>query len=80
MARVSPNHAGTESQSPWINNLTTATLHSIRSHKAVLSVPSDFQTTTNGRAGRLLVTPGSLIGHPSKQQLRSTLLDSVILR
>ncbi|KAG8269589.1 hypothetical protein J6590_104414 [Homalodisca vitripennis] len=31
--------------------------------------------TTNGRAGGLLARTGSLSGHPSKQQPRSTLLD-----
>ncbi|KAG8331432.1 hypothetical protein J6590_042202 [Homalodisca vitripennis] len=35
---------------------------------------SDFRTTTNGRAGGLLARTGSLSGHPSKQQPRSTLL------
>ncbi|KAG8258557.1 hypothetical protein J6590_029190 [Homalodisca vitripennis] len=36
---------------------------------------SDFRTTTNGRAGRLLARTGSLTGHPSKQQPHSTLLN-----
>ncbi|KAG8282705.1 hypothetical protein J6590_030426 [Homalodisca vitripennis] len=35
----------------------------------------DFETTTNGWAGRLLAGTESLNGHPSKQQPRSTLLD-----
>ncbi|KAG8320372.1 hypothetical protein J6590_070658 [Homalodisca vitripennis] len=35
----------------------------------------DFRTTTNDRAGGLLARTGSLSGHPSKQQPRSTLLD-----
>ncbi|KAG8286262.1 hypothetical protein J6590_063936 [Homalodisca vitripennis] len=35
----------------------------------------DFRTTTNGRADGLLARTGSLSGHPSKQQPRSTLLD-----
>ncbi|KAG8295767.1 hypothetical protein J6590_073126 [Homalodisca vitripennis] len=35
----------------------------------------DFRTTTNGRVGGLLARTGSLSGHPSKQQPRSTLLD-----
>ncbi|KAG8261892.1 mannose binding [Homalodisca vitripennis] len=37
----------------------------------------DFRTTINGRAGGLLTRTGSLNGQPSKQQPRSTLLDSV---
>ncbi|KAG8279606.1 hypothetical protein J6590_100999 [Homalodisca vitripennis] len=36
----------------------------------------DFRTTTNGRAGGLPARTGSLSGNPSKQQPRSTLLDS----
>ncbi|KAG8318280.1 hypothetical protein J6590_006593 [Homalodisca vitripennis] len=41
----------------------------------------DFRTTTNGRAGGLLARTGSLSGHSSKQQPRSTaLLDLDILR
>ncbi|KAG8260397.1 hypothetical protein J6590_098032 [Homalodisca vitripennis] len=32
----------------------------------------DFRTTNNGRAGGLLARTGSLSGHPSKQQPRST--------
>ncbi|KAG8278320.1 hypothetical protein J6590_023769 [Homalodisca vitripennis] len=36
--------------------------------------------TTNGRAGGMLARTGSLSGHPSKQQPRSTLLDPVIRR
>ncbi|KAG8314059.1 hypothetical protein J6590_101233 [Homalodisca vitripennis] len=40
----------------------------------------DIQTITNGRASGLLARTGSLSGHPSKQQPRSTLLDSVISR
>ncbi|KAG8269776.1 hypothetical protein J6590_100219 [Homalodisca vitripennis] len=39
-----------------------------------------IQTTANGRAGGLLARTGSLGGHPSKQQPRSTLLDPVISR
>ncbi|KAG8255235.1 hypothetical protein J6590_065955 [Homalodisca vitripennis] len=35
----------------------------------------NFRTTTNGRAGGVLARTGSLSGHPSKQQPRSTLLD-----
>ncbi|KAG8326052.1 hypothetical protein J6590_051384 [Homalodisca vitripennis] len=35
----------------------------------------DFRTTTNGRSGGLLARTGSLSGHPSEQQPRSTLLD-----
>ncbi|KAG8276422.1 hypothetical protein J6590_065696 [Homalodisca vitripennis] len=34
-----------------------------------------FRTTTNGRAGGLLARTGSLSGHSSKQQPRSTLID-----
>ncbi|KAG8245990.1 hypothetical protein J6590_097467 [Homalodisca vitripennis] len=42
---------------------------------------SDFQPPPMaGRAGWLLARTGSLSGHPSKQQPRSTLLDSVTLR
>ncbi|KAG8246866.1 hypothetical protein J6590_075243 [Homalodisca vitripennis] len=37
----------------------------------------DFRTIKNGRAGRLLARTGSLSGHPSKQQPRSTVPDSV---
>ncbi|KAG8260128.1 hypothetical protein J6590_103806 [Homalodisca vitripennis] len=40
----------------------------------------DFRTTTKGRAGGLLARTGSLSGHPSKQQPRSTLLDPIFLR
>ncbi|KAG8276257.1 hypothetical protein J6590_069482 [Homalodisca vitripennis] len=40
--------------------------------------PTHFRTTTNGRGG-LLASTGSLSGHPSKQQPRSMLLDSVYL-
>ncbi|KAG8299400.1 hypothetical protein J6590_102023 [Homalodisca vitripennis] len=40
----------------------------------------DIRTTTNSRAGGLLARTGSLSGHPSKQQPRSTMLDLVILR
>ncbi|KAG8272707.1 hypothetical protein J6590_036581 [Homalodisca vitripennis] len=40
----------------------------------------DFRITTKGRAGGLLARSGSLSGHSSKQQPRSTLLDLVILR
>ncbi|KAG8318248.1 hypothetical protein J6590_006562 [Homalodisca vitripennis] len=32
----------------------------------------DFRTTTNGQVGGLLARAGSLSGHPSKQQQRST--------
>ncbi|KAG8308205.1 hypothetical protein J6590_002291 [Homalodisca vitripennis] len=35
----------------------------------------DFRTTIHVRAGGLLARTGSLSGHPSKQQPRSTLLD-----
>ncbi|KAG8327103.1 hypothetical protein J6590_026437 [Homalodisca vitripennis] len=38
-----------------------------------------FRTTTNDWAGGLLARTGSLSGHPSKQQPRSTLFDWVIL-
>ncbi|KAG8328742.1 hypothetical protein J6590_102676 [Homalodisca vitripennis] len=58
----------------------------VRAKKPSLKQPGDqrlkgiLSTTTNGRAGGLLVRTGSLSGHPSKQQLRSTLLHLVILR
>ncbi|KAG8252714.1 hypothetical protein J6590_051163 [Homalodisca vitripennis] len=58
----------------------------VRAKKPTLTQPrdqrlkGDFRTTTNCRAGGLLARPGSLSGHPSKQQPRSTLLDPVILR
>ncbi|KAG8241932.1 hypothetical protein J6590_076051 [Homalodisca vitripennis] len=37
-------------------------------HQALSNLGFDFRTTTNGRAGGLLVRTGSLSGHPSKQQ------------
>ncbi|KAG8262445.1 hypothetical protein J6590_052090 [Homalodisca vitripennis] len=40
----------------------------------------DFRTTTNGRSGGLLARTRSFSDHPSKQQPRSTLLDSAILQ
>ncbi|KAG8278796.1 hypothetical protein J6590_011194 [Homalodisca vitripennis] len=54
----------------------------IRAKKPSFTQPGDqrFKTTSNGRAGGLLGRTGSLSGHPSKQQPRSTLLDPVILR
>ncbi|KAG8320212.1 hypothetical protein J6590_074013 [Homalodisca vitripennis] len=58
----------------------------VRANKLSLTQPGeqrlkgDFRTTINGRAGGMLARTGSLSGHPSKQQLRSTLLDPVILR
>ncbi|KAG8301456.1 hypothetical protein J6590_053529 [Homalodisca vitripennis] len=47
---------------------------------AYKTLEDDFQTTTNGRAGDLLARTGTLSGHPSKQQPRSTLPDLFILR
>ncbi|KAG8308910.1 hypothetical protein J6590_098384, partial [Homalodisca vitripennis] len=51
----------------------------VRAKKPALTqFKGDFPTTTNGRAGGLLARTGSLSGHPSKQQPRSTLLDPVL--
>ncbi|KAG8263154.1 hypothetical protein J6590_039423 [Homalodisca vitripennis] len=44
------------------------------------SLRTDFRTTANGQNGGLCARTGSLSGHPSKQQPRSTLLESVISR
>ncbi|KAG8297673.1 hypothetical protein J6590_030182 [Homalodisca vitripennis] len=44
------------------------------------SLTLNLRTTTNVRAGGLFARIGSLSGHPSKQQPRSTFLDPVILR
>ncbi|KAG8336423.1 hypothetical protein J6590_045389 [Homalodisca vitripennis] len=58
----------------------------VRAKKPSLTLPGDqrlkgdFRTTTNGRADEVLPRTGSLSGHPSKQQPRSTLLDSVTSR
>ncbi|KAG8324901.1 hypothetical protein J6590_081037 [Homalodisca vitripennis] len=41
---------------------------------------NDFHTTTDARADGLLARTGSLRGHPSKQQPRSTMLHYVVLR
>ncbi|KAG8320709.1 hypothetical protein J6590_062600 [Homalodisca vitripennis] len=52
----------------------------VRAEKPSLTQPEDkwlkgdFRTTTSGRAGGLLARTGSLSGHSSKQQPRSTLI------
>ncbi|KAG8245472.1 hypothetical protein J6590_105409, partial [Homalodisca vitripennis] len=51
-----------------------------RSVSIVVVTIGDFRTTTNGRAGGQLERTGSVSGHSTKQQPRSTLLDLVILR
>ncbi|KAG8272076.1 hypothetical protein J6590_050027 [Homalodisca vitripennis] len=61
-------------------------LRQVRDKKPSLTQPGDqrlkcgFRASTNGRAGELLARTGSLSGHPSKQQPRSTLTNSAILR
>ncbi|KAG8268437.1 Zinc finger, CCHC domain-containing protein [Homalodisca vitripennis] len=54
-------------------------LHISISEPVIGKLKGDLRTTTNGRIGWLLARTGSLSGHPSKQQPRSTLLDPFLV-